>query len=77
MNTTLDKVNEIVVVRAPELADEVGSPEWVSQNLEIDSLTLVDIVTDVETSFGVTFSDGDLEKLQSVQDILNVIQNSQ
>jgi acyl carrier protein len=77
MNTNLNTVNEIVAVRAPELTPEMNSPEWVTQSLQIDSLTLVDIVTDVEMSFGLSFSDDALEELQSVQDILNLIQNSQ
>lgn len=77
MNTNLDTVKEIVAVRAPELAPEMNSPEWVTQSLQIDSLTLVDIVTDVEMSFGLSFSDDALEELHSVQDILNFIQNSQ
>lgn len=73
MNSTLDAVNAIVAMRAPEIVSEIGSPGWLSQDLRIDSLTLVDIVTDIEMHFGLSIGDDVLEQLQSIQDILNLI----
>jgi acyl carrier protein len=75
MNSTLDTVNAIVALRAPEISSEIGSPGWLTQDLKVDSLTLVDIVTDVEIHFGLAVGDDVIEQLQSIQDILNMIDN--
>jgi acyl carrier protein len=44
-----------------------------ARELDIDSARMVDIVLDVEAEFGVTIDDSKLTELQTVRDIVDVV----
>jgi acyl carrier protein len=77
MNTTLERVNAIVIEFVPELAPKVDSSEWLSKELGIDSLTFVDILVQVEKHFDITIEDDELATVECIQDILYLIGRSQ
>jgi acyl carrier protein len=70
--TTLDAVNEIVLEIVPELGAPVGPADRIS-DLGVDSLSFVDILFKIEKVFGISIGDGELERIESVQDIMNLI----
>ncbi|GGM09098.1 hypothetical protein GCM10012279_28940 [Micromonospora yangpuensis] len=77
MKDTLVRVNEIVLEQVPELAVQIGPADRLNQDLGIDSLTFVDILVKVEKSFAIEIDDDELTTVQSVQDILDLIQRKQ
>ncbi|MFY1702128.1 MULTISPECIES: acyl carrier protein [Micromonospora] len=70
-------MNEIVLEQVPELAVQIGPADRLNQDLGIDSLTFVDILVKVEKSFAIEIDDDELTTVQSVQDILDLIQRKQ
>ncbi|MFC4147679.1 acyl carrier protein [Micromonospora mangrovi] len=74
---TLEKVNEIVLEQVPDLEVRIGPAHRLSQDLGIDSLTFVDILVKVEKSFDIEITDDELAAVQSVQDILDLIERKQ
>jgi acyl carrier protein len=74
MLNTLEKVSEIVLEQAPDVNVTIGPSLRISQDLGIDSLTFVDILVKIEKVFDVEFSDNELATVQSVQDILDLVE---
>ncbi|GAA0362363.1 MULTISPECIES: acyl carrier protein [Micromonospora] len=75
MPNTLEKVSEIVLEQAPDVEVVIGPNLRISQDLGIDSLTFVDILVKIEKVFDVEFSDNELATVQSVQDILDLVEH--
>ena len=44
-----------------------------SEDLDIDSARLVDVVLDVESKFGVTIDDASLTKIKTVGDVVELV----
>ncbi|MBL6278368.1 hypothetical protein JMF97_19600 [Micromonospora fiedleri] len=74
MPNTLEKVSEIVLEQVPDVEVAIGPNLRISQDLGIDSLTFVDILVKIEKVFDVEFSDNELATVQSVQDILDLVE---
>ena len=74
MLNTLEKVSEIVHQQAPDVKVAIGPTLRISQDLGIDSLTFVDILVKIEQAFDIEFSDKELAAVQSVQDILDLVE---
>jgi len=74
MLNTLAKVSEIVLEQAPDVEVAIGPTHRISQDLGIDSLTFVDILVKIEQVFDIEFSDRELATVQSVQDILDLVE---
>ncbi|MCI3224713.1 acyl carrier protein [Streptomyces sp. NP-1717] len=74
METTLERVREIVVYVMPEIQADITAEDRLEEDLGIDSLSLVEILVQVEKRFFLTLDDSELIDVASVQDILDVIQ---
>jgi len=74
MLNTLERVSEIVLEQAPDVEVVIGPTHRISQDLGIDSLTFVDILVKIEQVFDIEFSDRELATVQSVQDILDLVE---
>lgn len=77
MNTTLDRVNKVVLYVVPELQVAPAPTDLFSGDLEVDSLSVVEIMTNIEKEFGLAFEDEEVVGVESVQDILDMIQSRQ
>ncbi|ATL67885.1 acyl carrier protein [Nocardia terpenica] len=55
-------------------ASEVGMERSFVDDLDVDSLSLVEIVVQVEDKYGVRVPDGDLEGLRTVGDAVAYVQ---
>lgn len=63
-----------VLVDAINVDEEKVTPEAkLNEDLGIDSLAAVELALELETEFDVTIEDEELAKLETVQDIIDVI----
>lgn len=53
---------------------EISRDSDLTQELNINSAHLIDIVLDIEDHFGVEFKNDDLEKLRNLNDVIGLIQ---
>jgi acyl carrier protein len=77
MNTVLERVNKVVLYVVPELTEAPAPSDQFSGDLEVDSLSVVEIMTNIEREFGFSFEDDEVAVVESVQDILDMIQRRQ
>ncbi|MDX3852317.1 acyl carrier protein [Streptomyces sp. AK02-01A] len=77
MNTTLERVNEIVLYVVPDANTGIGPADRLAEDLGIDSLSLVEILIQVEKRFLITVDDSDISRVESVQDILDLVHRQQ
>jgi acyl carrier protein len=69
----LDRVHEIIRYVTPDL-DGVYQPEQhLGNDLGMDSLSLVDVLSQVEKRFGITLDDNEIVQVETIQDILDAI----
>jgi len=70
-----EKVKNIIVEQLGVSADEVVPEASFVDDLGADSLDLVELVMVLEEEFGKEIPDEDAEKIQTVQDATNYINN--
>ncbi|MDO8684715.1 MAG: acyl carrier protein [Armatimonadota bacterium] len=66
MSTTLERVRKVVVDRLKVSDDEVSAQASFIEDLGADSLDVVDLVMGLEEEFDVEIPDEDAEKIQTV-----------
>lgn len=66
MSTTLERVKKVVVDRLKVSEDEVSANASFIEDLGADSLDVVDLVMGLEEEFDVEIPDEDAEKIQTV-----------
>ncbi|MGH9417765.1 MAG: acyl carrier protein [Terriglobales bacterium] len=69
------KVRQIVVEKLGVGEDEVTPQAKFVEDLGADSLDLVELVMEFETVFDIQIPDEDTDKIRSVQDAINYIQD--
>lgn len=71
----LVKLKEIVKTYLPEdvSVDSVTQSSNFVTELNINSANLVDIILDLEDTFGIRLENEDMDKIQTVSDALNII----
>ena len=72
-----EKVKSIIVEQLGVEADEVTPTASFTEDLGADSLDIVELVMAFEEEFGIEIPDEDAEKLQTVGDAVNYIQQHQ
>jgi len=73
MNTTLEKVNGIVLDVLPDLGGTIDPEARLGRDLGIDSLSVVDIIVKVEKAFEITVDEEELAQVESIQDIVDLL----
>jgi acyl carrier protein len=70
-----DKVVSILkpFVKAPEALATVGMESFIVKDLKVNSARLVDVVLEIEDSFGIAIADADADKVKTVGDAVNLI----
>ena len=67
-----------VLVDALNIDEETITPEAnLKDDLGIDSLAAVELALELETEFDIRIEDEELDKLETVQDIINIIEEKQ
>ena len=70
---TFDKVRDIVVEQLGSEADEVTLESTFIDDLGADSLDIVELIMAFEEEFNVDIPDEAAEKIKTVQDVVNYI----
>ena len=71
--TTLERVRKVLMEQLEVSEDEVTPSANIVDDLGADSLDVVEIVMGLEEEFDIEVSDQDAEKLPTVQDIVNYV----
>lgn len=71
-----DKLRNIIKTYLPEdvSVDDVTMESHFINELNINSANLVDIILDVEDEFDIMLENEDMERMQTVQDALQIIE---
>ena len=70
---TFDKVRDIVVEQLGVEADEVAIDSTFIDDLGADSLDIVELIMAFEEEFNIEIPDEAAEKIKTVQDVVNYI----
>ena len=70
----LEKIKEIIVEQLNVDADSVTPEAKFKEDLEADSLDLFELVMALEEEYGVEIPSEDLEKILTVQDVMNYLE---
>lgn len=73
MAETFDRVKKIVVDRLDVEEDKVTLEASFKDDLEADSLDVVELVMELEDEFDMEIADEEAEKIQTVADAVNYI----
>ena len=73
MASTEDRVREIIVELLGVDASKVTRNARFREDLEADSLDLVELIMEFESRFGSDISDEDAQKLETVGDVVDYI----
>ena len=72
-----DQVKKIIVEQLGVDEEEVQPQASFVEDLNADSLDLVELIMSLEEEFGMEISDEDAEKIQKVQDAVDFIEEHQ
>ena len=75
--TTFDRLKKIIVEQLGVDEEEVQPQASFVEDLNADSLDLVELIMSLEEEFGMEISDEDAEKIQKVQDAVDFIEEHQ
>lgn len=70
-----EKVIEIVADKAGIEVSEVKEGSLLQDDLGFDSLDFVELVMEIENSFKIKITDSEYEKVQTVSDIITLVQS--
>ena len=75
--TTFDRLKKIIVEQLGVEEDDVTPEAAFVEDLNADSLDLVELIMSLEEEFGMEISDEDAEKVQKVSDAVEYIEERQ
>jgi len=73
---TFEKVRHIIAEHFNIKEDEITPQSSVREDFGADSLDLVDLAMTIEDEFGIEVPDEELEKIQTVDDIVQFIESN-
>ena len=75
--TTFERLKKIIVEQLGVDEEEVSPQASFVEDLNADSLDLVELIMSLEEEFGMEISDEDAEKIQKVSDAVEYIEEHQ
>jgi acyl carrier protein len=75
--TTYERLKKIIVEQLGVDEEEVTPQASFVEDLNADSLDLVELIMSLEEEFGMEISDEDAERIQKVQDAVDYIEEHQ
>ena len=75
--TTFERLKKIIVEQLGVEPDDVTPAAAFVEDLNADSLDLVELIMSLEEEFGMEISDEDAEKIQKVSDAVEYIEERQ
>ncbi|KAF2955320.1 acyl carrier protein [Marinitoga sp. 38H-ov] len=70
-----EKVREIMAESLSIEKEKITEEANLTDDLELDSLELVDLTMDFENELGISIDDSELEKIKTVGDIVELLSN--
>lgn len=70
----LEKLKEIVAEQLEIEAESITADTRLNEDLNADSLDVVEILMALEDEFGVDIPDEEIEKMKTIGDVVNFIQ---
>ncbi len=64
-------------VKAPEALATIGMESSLVKDLKVNSARLVDVVLEIEDTFGMAIADADADRVKTVGDAVRLIQAAQ
>jgi acyl carrier protein len=77
MANIFDQVKEVIVEQLNVSPEEVKPEANFVNDLGADSLDVVEMIMALEERFGIEIPDSEAEKIQTVQDVVNYIEQHQ
>lgn len=77
MSAVFDRVKEIIVDQLDVEEDKVTMEASFREDLEADSLDVVELVMELEDEFDLEIADEEAEKINTVGDAVTFIENNQ
>ncbi len=71
-----DKIKEIIVEQLQVDEDEITLETNLMKDLSADSLDAVEIIMAIEDEYGFEIPDEEAEKMQTVQDLVNYVEEN-
>ncbi len=72
--SSFEEVRALIAEKLSLDASSISAESSFIEDLNADSLDLADLMMAVEDKFGVTFGDTDTEKLKTVGDLVNILE---
>ncbi len=70
----LERITKVLVDAIQVDEEDVKLESNLYEDLKIDSLSAVELALELETEFDISIEDEELAKLETVQDIINLIE---
>jgi acyl carrier protein len=76
---TKDKITERVIAALVEFGEEPENvkPDSRFEDLDVDSLDLVELAQVIEDEYGIEVNDADMDQIETVQDVVSFIAERQ
>lgn len=68
-----DKITDIIANQLPIEKNAIKAESRFVEDLKADTLDVIEWILEIESAFGIEIPDQDIEKLNSVEEILNLI----
>jgi len=75
MEFSEEKVKQIIMEKLGVSEEQVTPEASFTEDLNADSLDVVELVMELEDAFGIEIPDEDAEKLRTVQDAIDYLRN--
>ncbi len=71
--TTFEKVQKLIAEHLTKSIDEITEEADIIKDLDADSIDIVEMIMTLEDEFGITIPDEKISSLQTVKDIVKII----
>ena len=71
-----EKLKDIIAEQLSVDADKVTLEANIQEDLDADSLDIVDLITTIEDEFDISIPDEAVEEIKTVNDIVNYVENN-
>lgn len=71
------KVKEIIADTIDITSDEISMDSSVLEDIELSSLDVLEVVTEIESIYGISFTNDDFMNITTVEDFVNAVLNKQ
>ena len=73
MNEYLEEIKKIIEEITDIPADEIEADSQIMDDLDLSSIEIMSVIAEIERKYSVHFSEEELMSVQSVADIINVV----